>query len=58
MGYRLVPVFRARTYVRPPQCRNFAVHGIPAVTRFVGHRGPHRFFECPFCGRSYTRSVA
>ena len=57
MGYRLIPVFRPRIYVRPPQCRNFAVHGIPAVTRFVGHQGPLRFFSCPVCGRNFTRSV-
>ena len=57
MSYRLIPVLRLRAYVRPPQCRNFAVHGIPAVTRFVGHQGPMRFFSCPVCGRNFTRSV-
>lgn len=51
------PVHR-RAFIRPPLCRNFAAHGVPVKTRFIGHQGPLRHFRCDYCGKVHSRSVA
>jgi len=53
-----VPQFRMRAFVRPPLCRNYAVHGVPVRTHFIGHQGPVRCFQCPICRRNHTRVVS